>query len=76
MKKMLFVYNPKAGKAKIRGKLADILDSTVARYPHAIYVSRAVFARDDISLVVHIYLTLQHIRIRDFAYGNEQSAHV
>lgn len=25
-KKMLFVYNPKAGKAKIRNKLADILD--------------------------------------------------
>lgn len=26
MKKMLFVYNPKAGKAQIRNKLADILD--------------------------------------------------
>ncbi len=25
-KKMLFIYNPKAGKAKIRNKLADILD--------------------------------------------------
>ena len=25
-KKMLFVYNPKAGKAKIRNKLADIMD--------------------------------------------------
>lgn len=25
-KKMLFIYNPKAGKAQIRGKLADILD--------------------------------------------------
>ena len=25
-KKMLFVYNPKAGKAMIRNKLADILD--------------------------------------------------
>lgn len=25
-KKMLFVYNPKAGKAQIRGRLADILD--------------------------------------------------
>ena len=25
-KKMLFVYNPKAGKAKIKNKLADILD--------------------------------------------------
>jgi diacylglycerol kinase (ATP) len=26
MKKMLFIYNPKAGKAQIRNKLADILD--------------------------------------------------
>ena len=26
MKKMLFIYNPKAGKAHIRNKLADILD--------------------------------------------------
>lgn len=26
MKKMLFVYNPKAGKARIKNKLADILD--------------------------------------------------
>lgn len=26
MKKLLFVYNPKAGKAQIRSKLADILD--------------------------------------------------
>jgi len=25
-KKLLFVYNPKAGKAQIRAKLADILD--------------------------------------------------
>ena len=25
-KKLLFVYNPKAGKAQIRNKLADILD--------------------------------------------------
>ena len=25
-KKLLFVYNPKAGKAQIRSKLADILD--------------------------------------------------
>lgn len=25
-KKMLFVYNPKAGKIQIRSKLADILD--------------------------------------------------
>lgn len=25
-KKMLFIYNPKAGKAQIRGKLSDILD--------------------------------------------------
>ena len=25
-KRMLFIYNPKAGKAKIRNKLADILD--------------------------------------------------
>lgn len=32
-KKMLFVYNPKAGKAMIRSKLADILDVfTVAGY--------------------------------------------
>lgn len=32
-KKMLFVYNPKAGKAMIRNKLADILDVfTVADY--------------------------------------------
>jgi len=29
-KKMLFVYNPKAGKAMIRNKLADILDVFVA----------------------------------------------
>ncbi|MCM1113664.1 MAG: YegS/Rv2252/BmrU family lipid kinase [Muribaculum sp.] len=29
-KKMLFVYNPKAGKAKIRTKLADILDVFMA----------------------------------------------
>ena len=26
MKKLLFVYNPKAGKAQLRGKLADIID--------------------------------------------------
>ena len=26
MKKMLFIYNPKAGKAQIRNKLADILN--------------------------------------------------
>ena len=26
MKKMLFIYNPKAGQAQIRNKLADILD--------------------------------------------------
>ena len=26
MKKMLFIYNPKAGKEQIRNKLADILD--------------------------------------------------
>lgn len=36
--KMLFVYNPKAGKAKIRTKLADILDVfTKAGYEITIY---------------------------------------
>ena len=37
-KRMLFVYNPKAGKAKIRNKLSDIVD---------------VFARSGYSIVVH-----------------------
>lgn len=37
-KRMLFVYNPKAGKAKIRNKLSDIID---------------VFARSGYSIVVH-----------------------
>lgn len=37
-KKLLFVYNPKAGKARIRTKLADILD---------------VFARDGYELTVY-----------------------
>ncbi len=37
-RKMLFIYNPKAGKAKIRSKLADILDIfTVAEYEVIIY---------------------------------------
>lgn len=37
-KKMLFVYNPKAGKAQIRNKLADILDIfTVAGYEITIF---------------------------------------
>ncbi|MGN0307410.1 MAG: diacylglycerol/lipid kinase family protein [Lachnospiraceae bacterium] len=29
MKKILFVYNPKAGKAKIRNKLSDIIDTFI-----------------------------------------------
>ena len=37
-KRMLFVYNPKAGKAKIRNKLSDIVD---------------VFAHSGYSIVVH-----------------------
>ena len=37
-KRILFVYNPKAGKAKIRNKLSDIID---------------VFARSGYSIVVH-----------------------
>ena len=32
MKKMLFIYNPKAGKAQIRNKLADILDGSYAAF--------------------------------------------
>lgn len=37
-KKMLFIYNPKAGKAQIRNKLADILDIfTKAGYEITIY---------------------------------------
>lgn len=37
-KKMLFIYNPKAGKAKIRTKLADILDIfTIGGYEVTIY---------------------------------------
>ena len=37
-KKMLFVYNPKAGKAQIKNKLADILD---------------IFARADYEITIH-----------------------
>lgn len=37
-KKMLFIYNPKAGKAQIRNKLADILD---------------VFARDGYEITIY-----------------------
>lgn len=37
-KRMLFIYNPKAGKAKIRSKLADILDIfTVGGYEITVY---------------------------------------
>lgn len=37
-KKLLFIYNPKAGKAKIRNKLADILDIFVkAEYETTVY---------------------------------------
>ena len=38
MKKMMFIYNPKAGKAQIKNKLADILDIfTKAGYEITIY---------------------------------------
>lgn len=40
-KKMLFVYNPKAGKAQIKGKLADILDIfAAAGYEMTVYPTR------------------------------------
>ena len=42
MKKMLFVYNPNAGKGLIKGKLADILDIFVkADYEVVIYPTQA-----------------------------------
>lgn len=41
-KKLLFIYNPKAGKAKIRNKLADILDIFAdAGYELTVYPTRS-----------------------------------
>lgn len=43
MKKMLFIYNPKAGKAQIRNKLADILDVfTKGDYEITVYPTQKV----------------------------------
>lgn len=40
-KKMLFIYNPKAGKAKIKNKLADIMDVfAAAGYEVTVYPTR------------------------------------
>lgn len=49
-KKVLFVYNPKAGKAQIRSKLADILDKfAAAGYDITIFPTRK---RDDARQIV------------------------
>lgn len=43
MKKMLFVYNPHAGKARIRGQVTDILNQFIAaEYRVEIYVTQCV----------------------------------
>ncbi len=50
MKKMLFIYNPRAGKGQIRQKLADILDLFAAgEYEITIVPTRA---RGDATLIV------------------------
>lgn len=42
MKRMLFVYNPRAGQGKVRKKLSDILDAFVAQgYLPAVYPTQA-----------------------------------
>ena len=47
-KKMLFIYNPKAGKGKIKNNLSDIIDifvkagNEVTVYPCLLYTSRCV----------------------------------
>ena len=46
---MLFVYNPKAGKAKIRNKLADILEIFAkAGYEVTVYPTRKHWAAVEI----------------------------
>ena len=61
MKKMLFVYNPNAGKGLIKGKLADILDIFVkAGYEVVVYPTQSykdgyhkiIHMSDDFDLVV------------------------
>ena len=53
MKKMLFIYNPKAGKAQIRNKLADILDVfTKGGYEITVYpTQRSEDAMEKLSLI-------------------------
>ena len=47
MKKMLFIYNPKAGKAQIRNKLADILDVfTKGGYEITVYPTQRSHGED------------------------------
>ena len=52
MKKLLFVYNPKAGKAQIRGKLADIID-TFARSGYEITVYPTQKKGDAVEIVAN-----------------------
>lgn len=53
MKKLLFIYNPKAGKSKIKSKLAEILDIFVkAQYMPVAYPTQC---RDDAKNVIIEY---------------------
>lgn len=50
-KKMLFIYNPNAGKGQIKGKLSDVVEIFVkAEYEVTIYSTRA--KRDAIKIIV------------------------
>ena len=51
-KKILFVYNPKAGKAKIKNKLADIMDVFAASgFEVTVYPTRK--KGDAVEIVAH-----------------------